>query len=235
VEVLKACRLSPGQGLPYDRHWALARPDGDALTTPGWLPKSHFLVLAKDHDLALVKSRLDEATGRFHLEAPGDLHAEGLMNTNEGRSAIAGAIAQPLGLDEHATPTLVEAQDIGYFDTTKGPVSFLNMNSLRALEAVVGEKIDPVRFRMNLMVEDLDAWAETLWPGKRVTIGDCVLGISEDTGRCKATHVNPQTGSIDVKVMHALKEHFGHTNMGVYGIVEEGGPIHAGDPVQLLD
>ena len=235
MEELSGCRLSPGQGLPYDRHWALARPDGGAVNTSGWMPKSHFLVLVREHALALVKSRFDEATGRFCFEAPDGLHAEGKLSTTDGRNAIAGAMAKHLGLDDSGIPTLVEAQDIGYFDTTKGPVSILNMESLRALEKLVGEKIDPVRFRMNLMVEGLNAWAETLWPGKRVKIGECVLEITENTGRCKATHVNPDTGELDIKVMHALKEHYGHTQMGVYAVVVEGGAIKAGDSFSLLD
>lgn len=235
MEELSACVLTPGQGLPYDRHWALARPDGDAVNTPSWLPKSHFLVLAREHPMARVKSRFDEAAGRFCFEAPDGLHAEGKLSTAEGRNAIASAMAKHLGLDDGDVPTLVEAQDIGYFDTTKGPVSILNMESVRALEKLVGQKIDPVRFRMNLMVEGLDAWSETLWPGKRLRVGECVLEITESTGRCKATHVNPDTGELDIKVMHALKEHYGHTQMGVYAVVVEGGAIKAGDSMTLLD
>jgi len=234
-EQLRSCTLTPGQGLPYDRHWALARPDGAAVSDPSWHPKSHFLVLVREHALALVKSRFDEITKRFHLEAPDGLHAEGLLNTNEGRNAIACAMAKHLGLDESGVPTLVEAQEIGYFDTTKGPVSLLNMESVRALEDLVGQKIDPVRFRMNLLLEGLDAWSETLWPGKRVKIGECVLEITENTGRCKATHVNPDTGELDIKVLHALKEHYGHTQMGIYAVVLEGGAIKTGDSLSLLD
>lgn len=235
MEDLSSCRLRPGQGLPYDRHWALARPDGDGVNTPDWLPKSHFLVLAREHAMAQVKSRFDEATGRFCFEAPDGLHAEGKLSTTEGRAAIAGAMAKHLGLDESGVPTLVEAQDIGYFDTTKGPISILNMESVRALEKLLSRKLDPVRFRMNLMVEGCEAWSETLWPGKQLKIGESILQITENTGRCKATHVNPDTGELDIKVLHALKEHYGHTQMGVYAVVLEGGTIKAGDFISLLD
>jgi len=234
-EELKQCRLTVGQGLPFDRHWALARPDGEAIDTHGWLPKSHFMVLAREHDLACIKSRLDESTGRFYLEAPDGLHAEGKLSTSEGRNAIAGAVAKHLGLSVDGVPTLKEAQKIGYFDTTDGPVSLLNMESLRALEKLLSLKLDPARFRMNLLMEGLEAWAEMLWPGKRVKIGDVVLEITQITGRCKATHVNPNTGEVDVKVLHALKNHFGHTQMGVYAIVVEGGTIKTTDSIQLID
>jgi len=235
MEELNECRLTPGQGLAYDRHWALARPDGDAVHSAAWMPKSHFLVLVREYALALVKSRFEESTGRFCFEAPDGLHAEGKLSTIEGRNAIAGAIAKHLGLDENGTPTLVEAQDIGYFDTTKGPISLLNMASLHALEKLVSQKLDPARFRMNLLLDGCEPWSERLWPGKRVKIGETVLEVTEHTGRCKATHINPDTGTLDVKVLHALKEHFGHTQMGVYAVVLEGGLIKAGDPITVLD
>lgn len=234
------CHLTPGQGLPFDRHWALARPDGDAADNTAWHPKSHFLVQVREHELALFKTHFDDATQRLSFEAPGGLHGSGKLDTQPGRDAIATAVAKHLGLDEGpqnegGTPILVEAREIGYFDTTKGPVSLLNMESVRALEKLLSRQLDPLRFRMNLLLEGLPAWSEMHWPGKRIKIGDTVLEITQITGRCKATHVNPDSGESDVKILHGLKEHFGHTQMGVYAEVVAGGDIKAGDQVTLLD
>lgn len=235
VESLIQAELTPGQGLPFDRKWALARPDGEAADNADWHPKSNFLVLARDHDIAHVKSHFDELTGRFSFEAPGGLHGEGLLSTEQGRSAIAGGIAKHLGLDESGTPILVEAKDIGYFDTTEGPVSLLNMASVRALEDVMGQDIDPVRFRMNLILEDVEAWAEREWVGKTIKVGDVTMEVSQDTGRCIATHINPDSGEQDAKVLHGLKDNFGHTNMGIYAKVIEGGSIRTGDSISVID
>ncbi|MEG3618196.1 MOSC domain-containing protein [Magnetovibrio sp. PR-2] len=235
VESLTHADLTPGQGLPYDRKWALARPDGEAANNTDWHPKSNFLVLARDYDIAQVKSHFDELSGRLSFEAPNELHGEGLLSTEQGRAAIAGGIAKHLGLDDSGTPILVEAKDIGYFDTTEGPVSLLNMASVRDLEKVMGQNIDPVRFRMNLILEDLEPWTERDWVGKRIKIGDVILDVSQDTGRCIATHINPDSGEKDAKVLHALKDNFGHTNMGIYAKVVEGGTIRPGDCVNLLD
>jgi len=227
--------LNPGQGLPQDRRWALALPGTDAAEGNGWRPKSQFVVLVRNHTLAALKCRFDDVTGRFCFESPEGLHAEGNLMSPEGRAAIAGGVAKHLGLDKAQTPILVEAREIGHFDTTQGPISLLNLNSHRALEQVLGQSIDPVRFRMNFWIEGADAWAEALWPGRRLSIGPVVLRITEPTGRCTATHVNPLTGVADVKVMHALKEHFGHTQMGIYAQVESGGPVNTGDEIRLLD
>ena len=235
VEALDHTDLTPNQGLPFDRKWALARPDGEAANNTDWHPKSNFLVLARDHDIAQVKSHFDELTGRLTFEAPNGLHGEGLLGTEEGRTAIAGGIARHMGLDENGIPIVVEAKDIGYFDTTEGPVSLLNMASVRALEDAMGTDIDPLRFRMNLILEDVDAWAERSWVGKKVKVGEVTLEISQDTGRCIATHINPGSGKKDAKVMHGLKDNFGHTNMGIYAKVIEGGAIHTGDSISLIE
>lgn len=227
--------LNPGQGLPQDRRWGLARPGTDAANSKGWQSKAQFVALVRNHALAALECRFDDLTGRFSFEGPDGLHAEGNLMSPEGRLAIAGGVAKHLGLDQDQTPELVEAQEIGYFDTTQGPVSLLNMASHRALETALGHALDPVRFRMNFWIEGMEPWAEALWPGKRVQVGKAILRITEPTGRCKATHVNPQTGEVDVKVMHALKGNFGHTDMGVYAIVESGGPVNVGDAITLLD
>lgn len=227
--------LNPGQGLPHDRRWGLAMPGTDAAAGKGWQPKGQFIVLVRDTALAQLKCRFDDLTGRFCFEGPGGLHAEGNLMSPEGRLAIADAVAKHLNLAKDQIPVLVEAKEIGFFDTTQGPLSLLNLASHRALEGVVGQSIDPLRFRMNFWLEGIDAWAENLMPGKRLQIGKAVLRITEPTGRCKATHINPQSGEIDLKIMHALKEHFGHTQMGVYAKVESGGPVAVGDPVVLLD
>jgi len=61
------------------------------------------------------------------------------------------------------------------------------------------------------------------------------LEITEITGRCKATHVNPITGDRDIKVLHALKSYFGHTQMGVYAVVTKGGMIKSDATVTVLN
>jgi len=234
-EELHTSILTPGEGLPYDRQWALAHPDSEAAVDFSWHPKSQYMVLVREKRLAQIKSRFDETTGRLWLEAPGGLHAEGKLNTEEGRTAIAGAIAKHLGLNSSGQPCLVEADDVAYFDTTKGPISILNMESHRALEKVLSQKLNPARFRMNLLLEGMEPWAEGQWPGNRIAVGETILQITEPTGRCKATHINPDTGEEDTKILHALKDRYGHTQMGVYAVVVQGGAIRVGDDVRVLD
>jgi len=228
--------LNPDLGLPHDRRWALARPNGKAATDTEWHPKSQFYVMVRDYGLTELKCEFDDLSGLFSLERPNGLKASGNLASPEGRAEIEDAVAAHLGLSEDERPILKEAQKIGYFDTTEGPVSLLNMASLRALEDVIGQSIDPIRFRMNFQIEGAEPWCEKKWLGKRVRIGKTVvLHITENTGRCKATHINPATGELDMKILHALKHNFDHTNMGVYAKVIEGGLIRPGDEIEVLD
>lgn len=221
--------LNPGQGLPFDRRWALALPGSKAAQSPGWQPKKQFAVLVKEYGLAELKCAFDERTGRFSLHGPDGLHAEGNLMAPEGRTAIAAAVGKHLGLNDADQPVMVEASEIGYFDSLKGPVSILNMASLNALEDALGQTVEPERFRMNFWIDGCEAWSEHDWMGKRLQIGQARLRVTKRTGRCKATHVNPATGALDVKILHGLKKHFGHTDMGIYAVVEDGGPVKAGD------
>jgi len=234
-ERLDRAVLNPGIGLPHDRRWALARPDGDATAGGAWASKAHFYVLVREHGLAELRCQFDQISGQFSLTGPNGLKAEGNLAAPEGRAAIEEAVASHLGLSAADKPALVEADSLGYFDAQVGPVSILNMNSLRALGTALGQDLDPLRFRMNFLVEGLDAWAEMAWPEKRVRIGKAELKVTQITGRCKATHVNPSTGSADIQMVRALKDNFGHTQLGVYAEVINGGPIQPGDAVEVLD
>ena len=226
--------LNPGLGLPHDRRWALARPQGKAIEDPAWHPKSQFFVLVRETALAELKCEFDERSAKFSLKGPQGLKATGNLGHAEGRSIISDAIAEHLNLAPEQAPVLVEAQKFGYFDATQGPLSLLNLASLRALESALGHSLAPERFRMNFFIEGGQAWSERTWIGKRVRIGKTVLRITEEIGRCKATHIDVDSGQEDVNVLKALKTNFGHTNMGVYAKVIEGGLIQPSDDIEVL-
>lgn len=232
-EILEKTVLNPGLGLPHDRRWAFANAGGEAFDNNEWHPKSQFLVLVREFALAKLKCRFDEASGLFSVRGPEGMSVDENLFSSEGRDAIAIAIAQYLNIANEDTPRLVQAKSLGYVDAQ--PVSILNMASHRALEKVLGLSLEPERFRMNFWIEGAQAWEETQWLGKRIQIGNTILQVTDHVNRCKATHVNPNTGDADVKVLHALKNHFGHTHMGVYATIEHGGPVQTGDAVTVLD
>ena len=72
--------------------------------------------------------------------------------------------------DAEAPPRLVEAPGHVFTDSSKRYVSLINLETLRALERAVGQPVHPLRFRANLYVDDLPAWAELDWVGKELEV-----------------------------------------------------------------
>ena len=54
------------------------------------------------------------------------------------------------------------------------------------------------------------------------------------TKRCPATQVNLRSGKRDLDIPKLLKEHLGHSNMGIYAEVLSSGNLKLGDEVRLI-
>ena len=93
--------------------------------------------------------------------------------------------------------------------------------------------VDPLRFRGNLWLVELEAWRELDWVGPNVTIGNVSLNVTQRNKRCAATSVNPKTAKRDINVVKSLQRGFGHIDMGVFAWVAATGTIRQGDEVSL--
>jgi uncharacterized protein len=91
-----------------------------------------------------------------------------------------------------------------------GPtLSFLNLATLRALEAQTGWVIAPERFRMNVWYDDGQPFSELAWadsfPGTReFVVGPLRLRIQDACERCRAIEANPNTGQHDLPLLDAI-------------------------------
>ena len=134
---------------------------------------------------------------------------------------------------------------------TEGPqVSFINLATVRELEKLMGVDVNPERFRMNVWIADLPAFAEYDWvdgfPGSReVMVGTVRMRIDDACERCKAPHANPATGEYDVNMLSMLMQLMGPrgyrsphrsvtTVMGIFGVVLGEGTVNVGDDIRLL-
>jgi hypothetical protein len=139
--------------------------------------------------------------------------------------------------DAKLSPRLVNAKghkftDISVVSPEKmRAISIINLSSVRALEQAVGKPIDPLRFRANIYIDDVPAWAEFDWMEKRVSIGSAKARIVMRTRRCAATQVNPSTAERDLDIPKLIKQHFGHMDMGVYAEVSGDGVAAIGEPL----
>jgi uncharacterized protein len=238
-ERLNAVTLTPGRCLPHDRRFALARADTEFdPARPEWLPKTKFVMLMREERLAALRSRFDQASERLVIEHEGSVVFDARLDEPESRAALGRFIGTFLGLD--TPPRLVEAAGHSFADARRKPnattgqyVSLINLASLAALEAAMKATLDPLRFRANLYFDGVPAWAEMDWIERQLAIGKARLRLVAPTTRCAATEVNPVTGARDQDTLGGLERGFGHTILGIYAEVVQGGDINEGDRLAI--
>lgn len=229
-EPLESVRLAPGETLPFDRAYAIENgPSGFDEGAPRHLPKANFLMLMRNERLASLDARFDDATATLTLSRDGRLLAEASLATEDGRRTIA-AFFDDFARDELRGPAKVlHVPGFSFSDVAAKVVSLINAESVRDLGARLGAEVNPLRFRGNLLVEGLPAWAELDLVGKRVTAGGVVLEGVERIVRCAATNVNPVTAERDLAIPRSLLDLYGHGHCGAYLRVVAGGEIRVGD------
>jgi uncharacterized protein YcbX len=234
-EALDAAVLQPGLCFPCDRLYAVEDgPSGFDPAAPGHISKMRFAVLAKIPEVARVHTQYDEARGELSVEVPGQVSFHAILTNATGRRAFADWLQHFLGDLACGRLEVLEAPgDHRFMDSRSGFVSVINLASIRALEAAVGMPLNPLRFRGNLYVEGWPAWAENGFMGGALSVGDAKVAVTKPTGRCRAIQVDPHSGVDDIDLVSQLFNHFGHTIMGVYTSVEQGGRISVGDTVEF--
>jgi MOSC domain-containing protein len=122
-----------------------------------------------------------------------------------------------------------------------GAVTLLSVASLERLREQAGETeaVDPRRFRMTFGVEGLEAHEEDTWLDRDVRVGDVLLRVTGNVGRCALTTRQPDTGVVDFKTLHHLRAYRGDLPtteplpFGVHARVLQPGRVRLGDPVGL--
>lgn len=223
--------LSVGRALPDDRRFAIAH--GSATDLPpdgGWAPKTNFVTLVNCAKLAGIEAGFEPETGHLTLKRNGRQVARADITTPLGRTIVEDFLRAYLAGEVRGALRLIEAKEDAFTDSRDGKLSLINMASIHDLERVTGHPVDPIRFRGNLYIEGLPAWAEFGWTGDtKIRLGDAGLKLYKRIGRCAATNVNPRTAERDANLPLALRRGFGHLDMGVYLQVTEPGIVRVGD------
>ena len=200
--------------------------------------------------LVRVVPDYDDATGRLALHLPdGDVVAgdvavgEPLTTSFFGRPVPAGSskglVRGALGVGRPLPPSCSHRRTGPRRRPRRSAgVSLVGTASLEALANAAGvERVDGRRFRMLFGVDGVPAHAEDAWIGRRLGIGDAVVRLRGNVGRCAVTTQNPDTGVPDLDTLRALGEYRGDVEtseplpMGVWGEVVEPGRVRLGDPV----
>lgn len=156
----------------------------------------------------------------------------------EGRRRLARVVEGPFGpaLSAHLGRSVrLIAFDESQMGGDDCPVTIMSRQSLLALEAGLGETVDPRRFRMTIEIDGSYAWDVESWVGRDLSIGGAKLQITEPTIRCAVTTRDPDDGSTDLPVLKALAKLHGKRNVmfGACCEVRQAGRVRLGDRVTL--
>lgn len=233
-ESLPATMLAADEGIAHDRRFALAHSASRFdRSNPKWMPKTQFLQLMNDERLAMLDARFDCDSGYLAIHRGGRQVARGDVTQPLGRILIEQFMDAFIEAGPHGNPHIVEVPGAMLSDVPEKYLSIANLASVRDIERVARAPVDPRRFRANLHLDGLPAWAEMSWPGQEIAIGDARLEIVRTFERCAATQVNPETAARDLNLLKILQQGFGHVVCGVYARIVSGGEITKGDTVTV--
>lgn len=231
-EAMTQAEVPTGGTMPADRRYAIENGPGRFdPAAPRHLPKITFLMLMRNERLAALKTRYDDAAETLTIERDGKRVAWGQLNAKLGRQLLEQFFAGYMRGDLRGAPRIVEAEGHSFSDVAAKCLHIINLASLRELERAAGRSIDPLRFRPNVIIDGLPAWAEFGWLDKDITIGALTGSVFARTQRCDATNVDPTAAVRDMSIPALLQRTWGHTDFGVYAKVTSGGTLREGDAV----
>ena len=128
--------------------------------------------------------------------------------------------------------TLAREAEVMHHD--EGPVSVITTAGLRRLGDLVGEPVDPARFRANLLVEVPGrGFFEDDWLDHTLCVGpSVVLRVRRPLTRCVMVDLAQDQVPAHGRILQTLADHHGMT-FGVWATVEVGGRVAVGDPADL--
>lgn len=228
---LPSVNLDPMAGIEGDRRFAIRH--GQTQFDPGapkHLSKTKFLALMTHAELAELSATFGENEADLLLKKNNHTVFEGNLTKPEDINELEAYIAEQYGDKCKGSPKLVSAPDHMFSDVPEKCLSVVNLASVKALGDEVGAQLDPLRFRANIYLDGLPAWAERDWqPNMRFQAGNITFSVFKHIVRCNAVNVNLESAKVDQNLPKALSKSFDANLMGVYLFVETAGKANEGD------
>jgi uncharacterized protein YcbX len=137
-------------------------------------------------------------------------------------------------------PLRLVAPEVGADRGRRGAASLISSASIERLAEVASEdRVDARRFRMLIEVAGVAAHEEDRWVGSRARVGEALLALHGNVGRCLITSRDPDTGRVDLPTLDLLRSYRNHVvateplPFGIYGEVLEPGAVRVGDAITL--
>ena len=226
--------LSVDQTLPSDRRYALSAGSATAAQAGDgvWLQKAHFLQLIQTESLAALSCQLDGDMATLH--GAGTDGFKGNLAIRDDRARCQNFIANFLKLPDAARLRIHQIQIGAFTDQPEPLISVGGSASLAAFAAATNTEIDARRFRLNIMVATTTAFAENQWVGAKIQMGEAIIEIVGDVGRCAAINVDPANAIRQPDHLSTMRQAFGHCHLGVFGRVATSGAVQCGDKVSVI-
>ncbi|MEJ6714680.1 MAG: MOSC domain-containing protein [Rhodobacterales bacterium] len=233
-EEISEVSLTEGQAMPWDRRWAVAHERSCFdVDRPRWQPCQEFSIGSKSPRLQAITAQIDPTYHKITLSHPDRVDLT-IDPDDQGDANRFIQWVMPISNGARTLPSRLVRAKQAMTDTDYPSISLINLASHRAVEAQLGHEITPLRWRGNLLIDGWEAWAEREMIGRKLRIGTAELEIRDHIGRCKATTANPQTGAVDVDTLAALRNGFGHRDLGVYAVVTVSGDVRQGDQAVVI-
>jgi uncharacterized protein YcbX len=260
VPVVSRISIAPVKGL------ALLHPDEVALEQTGAVANRRLHIVDADGrrynqlrngQLVRIKPDYDAESERLTLRFPGGTVADSTVALGEeittdfyGRPVSGNLVVGPWSAALSAWAgrplRLVQSPPGTAVDRRRGNVSLVSTASLAELARQAGqaEPVDGRRFRMLFELDECEPHEEDGWVRRHLRIGEAVVYLRNDVGRCAITTQNPDTGVPDFDTLRAIsgyrelsrseagKE---HVPFGVFGEVVEPGRVAVGDTVETVE
>jgi uncharacterized protein YcbX len=210
----------------------------------------------RDGKLVQIRPEYDAASERLTLRFPDGTVVDGEVVPAEeiavdfyGRRVrgriVDGPWSEALSRWAGRALRLVQSSPGAAVDRGRGHVSLVSEESLAELARHAGlEQVDGRRFRMLFHIAGCAPHEEDAWLRRTVQVGDAVVRLRGDVGRCAITTQNPDTGAPDLDTLRTIDSYRARTHnaagkehipFGVYGEVVRAGVVRVGDPVTPLE
>jgi uncharacterized protein YcbX len=141
---------------------------------------------------------------------------------------------------------LIQSPPGAAVDRRRGHVSLVSRASLAELgeKGEQGGPVDGRRFRMLFEVDGCEPHEEDGWIKRQLKIGEALVRLRGDVGRCAITTQNPETGAPDFNTLRTIAGYRSmthneagkeHIPFGVFGEVLEPGRVRIGDAVEPIE
>lgn len=260
MPIVRRISIAPVKGL------ALIHPDEVMLELTGVRSNRRFHIVDADGRrynqlrngrLVQIQQDYDPDRDRLTLRFPDGSVTDGILTLGEeittdfyGRPVtgclVSGPWSDALSSWAGHPLRLVQCAPGAAVDRRRGSVTLVSTASLLELARQAGqaEPVDGRRFRMLFELDDCRPHEEEAWVKRHLRIGDALVRLRNDVGRCAITTQNPETGVPDFDTLRAISGYRRltaneagkkHVPFGVFGEVVEPGRVAVGDTAEVME